>query len=177
MENDQLKQLIILSQNGDKKSYHKLLESIQEMASQTVKRKVFKPQDRDDVIQNCLLAIHKSLHTYDPSRPATSWVKSIIHYKIIDYIRSYVRLAQRELHLDQTQDVTIGEEETNYKQMEGLEILNQLPESLRKPLILTKVDGLSTKEASQKMGIKENALRTRISRGLSQLKKLNESMD
>jgi RNA polymerase sigma-70 factor (ECF subfamily) len=165
-----LKNLLLSARNGDKDSYREFLNLALPSITAHVRSKVFSPDDVDDVIQDVLFSIHKSLATYDQNRPIGPWLSTITHRKVVDYIRKTTRKAQYE-NVHETGDVTFYRDETNIE-YEGSEeeILAQLPEQMRKPLRLTKIEGYSTKEAAELLGIKENALRTRVSRALKLLK-------
>lgn len=165
-----LKRLLERSQNGDKKAYSEFFTKILPIVETMVRMKVFYPPDREDVTQTILMGIHTSLPTFDINRPPKAWIKAIAHHKIIDYIRKFSKIRDAEEKTEDG-DVTIFGAPAN-STLELEELLNGLPETLRAPIILTKIKGHDTKEAAEILNIKENAVRTRISRGLKQLKKL-----
>lgn len=174
LDNDQLQTLLIKSQNGDQKAYTEFLTTISYFIENRVKFKVFHIDDIQDVVQMILLSIHKSLATYDQTRPALPWVMTIIDRRIIDYIRKITNISENESLSDEI-DVTFGAEGTNISVMESLEVFNCLSDDLQKAIKLTKFDGYSTLEAAEILGIKENALRTRVSRAMTLIK--NELMN
>src|SRR5215216_1531713 len=47
--------------------------------------------DVEDVVQECLLAIHLKRHTWDEQRALLPWVRAIAHHKIVDSVRRRVR--------------------------------------------------------------------------------------
>lgn len=171
LSSDQLRNLLILSQKGDKIAYEKFLNLILELIESKVKRKVFDINDQDDVVQSILLSIHKSLQTYDSQKEVLPWIATIAERRIIDYIRKYSRVKKYETQAPEGDVTFYGHHTKEILTGDLYDLLEGLPESMRTPIELTKIDGLSTKEASLTLGIKENALRTRISRGLGLLKK------
>jgi RNA polymerase sigma-70 factor, ECF subfamily len=177
IDENSLKELLIRSINGDKASYQLFLQEASQFFEFLLKKKVFNPHDRDDVLQNMLLSLHQSLPTFDPKRPLLPWMRAIGHRRIVDYIRVITRKMNNEVPTEDG-DVTFHPDPTNqYTDLK--ETLAGLPEELRKVLVLTKIQGLSTKEAAEQLGIKEGALRTRVSRAIKKLKKLleNENYD
>ncbi|MBA3591964.1 MAG: RNA polymerase subunit sigma, partial [Methylibium sp.] len=48
-------------------------------------------------------------------------------------------------------------------------LLHELPEAQRQAILLTKVEGLSIAEASQRTGASESAVKVRVHRGLKRL--------
>ncbi len=169
-----LNKLLIASQSGDKESYQRFLSWGLETAEKILRFKVFRSSDVDDIVQDVLLGVHRNLQTFDPGRDAKSWFLGILHKKLVDYIRKMSRLTEKEIS-SEALDVTFSGPQTN-DQLEAIEILEGLPENLAQPVILTKIYGHSTKEASDILGINENALRTRLSRSFKMIKEnLHES--
>jgi RNA polymerase sigma-70 factor, ECF subfamily len=169
LQEKNIKELLISSQAGDKESYGEFLAMALIIIRKMTSKKIFNPGDREDVTQDALLGLHKSLNTYDSSRSCLSWIKAITHYKIVDYIRKVSKIQENEQITDEG-DVTIfGAPANDY--LETMEIFSEIPDSLKGPIILTKIKGYSTAEAAEMLQIKESALRTRVSRGIKLLKK------
>ncbi len=167
---DKLKALMIRSQQGDQNSYREFLTLIYPIIEGKVRKKVFSEDDRNDVIQEIMVSIHQSLATYDDHYPIHPWIHTICQRRVIDYIRKSCKF--NELHDDKEFDVTNHAGAANVEsEMEKFEILKPLSEEVKKAVILTKVYGLSTAEAATELGIKENALRTRLSRAFKDIEK------
>jgi len=165
---ESLKKMLILSQQGDKDAYKNFLMSILPLIHSIFSKKIFHKDDTSDVIQEILLSIHKALPSYDSKRPVLPWVLAISERRIIDYIRKVTRKNKNET-LTKDGSLTSFEDEAK-RSVHDLEILYKLPYDIRRAIELTKIDGYSTKEAANILGINENALRTRVSRGMSKLK-------
>lgn len=161
MSQNKLSELLLAAQNGDQQAYEQFLNECTTLLRGRLSRWIKQFELREEIAQEVLIGIHRNLHTFQPERSAEAWVIGIAKYKIADYFRKTPHKFQ-----ELTRDVTILDETTN----DLLETIDELPSNLKEALYLTKVEGLSTKEAAQKLGIKENALRTRISRALTKLK-------
>lgn len=166
---EHLKMLLISSQEGNQTSYKEFLTIIYPFVILRVGAKVFNGDDVEDVAQEALVGIHKSLATYDGQRALQPWVYAIIDRKVVDYIRKNGKRIKSETPFEDV-FVTNSELQANIVS-DAHEALKCLPDKFRKPIELTKIEGFSTKESANFLGIKENALRTRISRGLAKLKK------
>ncbi len=165
-----LKSLLLASQAGDQSSYKEFLSLIYPMIQSKVLRKVFSPDDAHDVIQEVVISIHQSLATYDSHYPVGPWLHTICQRRVIDYIRKVSKYSN--LHSDEEFDVTNHIGAANIEsEKEKYEILETLTEENKKIVLLTKVYGLSTTEAAQELGMKENALRTRLSRAFKDIEK------
>lgn len=160
-----------LAQQGDEKAYRQLLSEViptlQKFATSKLRGL---SSEIDDVVQEAVVAIHSARQTYHPSRSFTSWMSAITRHKIIDcYRRNGVRqmvdienVAESELRSEDSFEVDNSEE--------LLEALKKLPEQHRRAVELTKLEGLSTQEAAQKLGVSPGALRVRIHRAYEMLR-------
>jgi RNA polymerase sigma-70 factor (ECF subfamily) len=64
-----------------------------------------------------------------------------------------------------------GDERVLLRQM-----IDALPEELRRPLVLSAIDGMTSGEVAEVMGIPEGTVRTRVMRARAQLKRRFEAM-
>ncbi len=160
--------LVSKAQKGDKQAYREFFNILYPYIEAKVKNRIFNPSDIPDVVQEILISIHQSLNTYDASYPLSPWVNTICQRRIIDYIRKISRLEDSAQNEEFDVTNTIGAANIN-SEAEALEVLNLISPQYREVILLTKVIGHSTAEAAQILGIKENALRTRVSRGFKEL--------
>lgn len=171
MQEIKLEELALRSQNGDKESYRQLLKTVSPILMQFVSKAIFNADMREDVLQDILISLHRGLHSYLPDRSFKSWMLAIAKFRIIDHLRVYYRRKQREVQLgeftDVAESVTPVEMDTNYL----LEALENLPEKYREAIKVTKLQGVSIREAALTLGISEDALKARCSRGYKLLRK------
>ena len=120
----------------------------------------------DDCVQECLLAIHQARHTYDGGRAFRPWLFAIGRHRTIDMLRS--RNTYRRA-LGRAAEATLIERETDVR--EAGDVLAALEPNHRDALVLTKLLGLSTREAAERAGISEGAMKVRVHRALSAAKK------
>ncbi|MBI3419114.1 MAG: sigma-70 family RNA polymerase sigma factor [Proteobacteria bacterium] len=73
---------------GDRKAYERVLRLVSQRLTVFLGRKL-PAKDRDDVMQEILLSIHKARHTYDPARPLMPWVMAIARYRMHDHWRRH----------------------------------------------------------------------------------------
>lgn len=166
MSENNLSALLVKAQEGDAPAYNLFLQECSIFLRPRLKRWIHRPEVIEELTQEILIGIHRNLHTYLPGRDAKAWIMGICRFKVIDYLRKNPHKFE-----ELTKDVTNHHEFTNNELEDLEEILNDLPTLIKEALFMTKVQGQSTKEAALNLGIKENALRTRVSRALSRLKK------
>lgn len=167
-QQEKLKNLLIQTQSGDQKSYAELLSILYPYIEKIVTFRMRKSGDAQDVTQEILISIHRSLNTYDQGRSPMPWIHTIISRRIADYVRKNKGKFEFETTTEDG-DVTFHAGEANITEQDH-EWLLALSPDLKEALVLTKIYGYSTKEAADIVGVKENALRTRVSRGLKKLK-------
>lgn len=154
-------ELLNAAQSGNEAAYNEFLRQCTNFLRGRLCNWVKRNEIQEEIIQEVMIGVHRNLHTYLPGRSAEAWIIGISKYKISDYFRNNPHKFE-----ELSSDVTFHDDSTN----DLLETLEELPASLREALYMTKVEGLTTKAAAEKLGIKENALRTRISRALAKLK-------
>lgn len=135
--------------------------------------------DAEDAAQMSLLRAWRSvshLQTPEPGR-VCSWLDAIARNVAIDLARQRAR--RPEAALD---DETAGEQASVESAVEirvfldgALNAVHSLSETLREPLLLSVVDGLSADEVASRLGIEPAAARQRISRARKVLKECRRS--
>ncbi len=169
---EKLEDLFRKAQRGDKEAYARFLKELYPFVKHKVQQKLGDLVDCDDITQECLIGIHRSIETYDPDKDLKPWVLGVIKHKLADFFRHWGR--RNEVDLEKRDlPVTKPDHATNTKQ-EGTDkvwsLIHQLPEPQQRALTLTLVSGLSTREASLEEGVSEAAFRKRVSRAYKQLR-------
>ena len=98
-ELNNLNHLMQQAQAGDKTKYNTLLKTIMPMIRGFIINHLGDGLDTEDILQETLIAIHKSSHTYNTDRPFKNWMFAIANYKVKDYLRVYYRKKTLE-HID-----------------------------------------------------------------------------
>lgn len=131
----------------------------------------------EDAVQETLLALHTSLHLYDPVRPFLPFLYGIMRFRGGDAMRRGRRAGGRETPIDdvpETSDALM----TNSDQHKGLEAgallaaITRLPKGQRRAIEMTKMQELSLEEASMTSGMSVAALKVATHRGIQTLRKL-----
>jgi len=78
---DQWSLLAKAAKNGDKKAYRQLLTEITPFIKSVTAPSLANADWVDDLSQNILISVHKSLATYGPERPFKPWLLAIINSK------------------------------------------------------------------------------------------------
>jgi len=169
-----LARLMALAQKGDKQAYTTLLTEVKLWLERFFNRRCA-PGQRDDLVQEVLIAVHKKRASYDPTRPFLPWLAAIARYRWIDHLRGLYRAAEEELsESDIPHD---SEEESLIARLSLDRMLSRLPDKQARVIALVKIDGLSISDAAERSGQSEAAVKVNIHRGLKKLAALTEKAD
>jgi RNA polymerase sigma-70 factor (ECF subfamily) len=166
-----LRELLVSGLAGDPIAYHTFLtELAAHLRSFLRKRLAALPDDVEDVVQESLLAVHLKRHTYDPAQPLTAWVHAIARYKLVDFLRRHGSRGLVTTSLDDDIEPLSGSDmDAAEARRDVRELLEQLPDRQRLPIIRVKLEGLSVTEAARVTGMSESAIKVGVHRGLKAL--------
>lgn len=169
-----LKPLWLRAQAGDEAAYRDALGRIAIRLRGYLRRRLQSlPDEVEDLVQETLLALHLQRGTYDPSIPVSAWVVAIARHKLVDLWRRRGRRDDRHDALDDVDEsalIAAPDEGETRRDLDRL--LQQLPEAQRRAILLTKVEGLTVDEASQRTGASASAIKVQVHRGLKRLAQL-----
>lgn len=163
--------LMASAQSGNEEDYRQLLGELSELVSRYLNSRLGGYDFVEDCVQEVLIAVHEARHTYDARRPFRPWLFAIVRYKSTDAIRRAEVRGRYFSPEDSAQEpATSGPDE----ELVGGRLIEGLPSSLRDPLTLTKIVGLSTAEAASRLQLSESALKVRVHRAVKRLRKMME---
>lgn len=167
----QVRALFMRGLQGDAVAYRDCLQLLARHLRGYLGRRLFGwPDEVEDLVQECLLAMHNQRHTYQMDQPLMAWAHAIARYKMIDLLRA--KSAREALHepLDDEMPLladSATEASDARRDIEGL--LNLLPDRHRLPIVHVKLQGLSVAETAQLTGMSESAVKVGVHRGLKAL--------
>ena len=166
-----LRALFLRSLAGDAAAYHAFLGALAAHLRPFFRRRMAQwADDVEDLVQETLLAVHGSRHTYRPGEPLTAWVHTIARYKLVDLLRSKSRREALHLPLDDELEIFTDSDTAAAEAKRDLHrMLECLPERQRRALVMTKLEGASVAEAAGATGMSEGAVRVGVHRSLKAL--------
>ncbi|KPU91227.1 RNA polymerase subunit sigma [Variovorax paradoxus] len=166
-----LRGLFLRGLDGDAKAYRDFLQRLSAHLRAFLGRRLFGwPDDVEDLVQECLLAMHNQRHTYQSDQPLTAWVHAIARYKMIDLLRAKSSREVLQDPLDDEQGLFAASEiEASDARRDLGGLLQTLPERQRLPIVHVKIEGLSVAETASLTGMSESAVKVGIHRGLKAL--------
>jgi len=166
-----LRSLFLRGLDGDAKAYRDFLQRLSAHLRAFLGRRLFGwPDDVEDLVQECLLAMHNQRHTYQSDQPLTAWVHAIARYKMIDLLRAKSSREALQDPIDDEQGLFAASDiEASDARRELGGLLETLPERQRLPIVHVKIEGLSVAETASLTGMSESAVKVGIHRGLKAL--------
>ena len=140
------------------------------------------PEDANDALQAAMITIMEKAHRFkgNHDKGVLIWMTKIVITTCKMKIRSEVRRRRREKTVMEERDTAImdppesGEERKKLaKTVFGL--INSLPEQYRLAIWLHHYQGMSLKDASSVLSIKQNTLHVQLNRGMKKLRDLLQS--
>jgi RNA polymerase sigma-70 factor (ECF subfamily) len=159
---------------GDAEAYGELLHEIGAVLEKYVRRCFGDTDFVEDCVQECLLAIHRARASYDPSRSFRAWMFTIVRHKVIDTLRR--RAARGKYETSQGgSDEAEAPANGSRAALEAADALRALQPEYREALLLTKLEGRSVSEAAEQAGVSVSAMKSRVHRGIRQVRSVLES--
>jgi len=121
--------------------------------------------DPEDIVQETLLAIHLKRHTWRQDAPVGPWVHAIARYKIVDAFRRRGRAVT--VDIEEFAESLAGEEAPAVQARDVERALGCLTDGQRQVVSAISLEGHSIAETATRLGMKENAVRVALHRGLA----------
>lgn len=174
---NQLRPVFLAALAGDAAAYRLFLDTISMrlrgyLSQMLARAGRTEASEAEDVLQETLLALHLSRHTYDAASPVTAWAHAIARYKLVDHLRRSGRHAGA-LPLEDEADGLAGPPEgvAAEARLDLARAMAALPERTRRLIEQVKLQGASVVEAANAAGMTETAAKVAIHRGLQAMAK------
>lgn len=131
-----------------------------------------------DLVQETFVAAHQALSRYDQSRSMRAWLSTIALNKCRDWARkqrvrrflSFVGPIGAEAEAIADEQVALDEATANRQELDRVQrAIAGLPASLKEPLVLRTIEGLTQAETAAVLSISEKAVETRLHRARAKL--------
>ena len=166
--------LLLRLREGDHKAFEKLFSIYSPVITGHLLRLLKVPELVEEIVQDTFLSLWEYRDRIDPDRTVKAYIFQIAVNNARDLFRRAMHDKQLRVMFYQT--VSEGyehiEAELAHKENKDLldNLLDRLPERQRKVYMLCKVEGLSYREVSSRLGISENTVNSHIKRANALLK-------
>jgi RNA polymerase sigma-70 factor (ECF subfamily) len=175
------RRLVARLQARDETAVHELAERFGPMIYQLALRQMKNPEDAEEVTQDVLVKVYRKIGAFRGDSALSSWIYRITFNTAMSRLRTLKpeRAAQqRERNRDgQDEGRQPRVQPADWSHMPDEELLRaqlrravmaaiqDLPEIYREPVVLRDIQGLSTEEASTRLHVKDQTLKSRLHRG------------
>ncbi|EPG75305.1 ECF sigma factor [Leptospira fainei serovar Hurstbridge str. BUT 6] len=162
------------SQDGDSREYELLLRQVRDILRAFLISRISNIDDREDLLQEILIGIHRAKNSYRPDRPFAPWLFSIARYKTIDHLRKSKKRDRTVLaEMEDFAQIQIPEKEEAWMLADGIETwLSVLDERQKEILKMAKIHGYSIREISEKTGLSESNVKVIVHRSVQKIRKV-----
>ena len=176
-------QLIARLQSGDEEAVKELAARYSHRIFQMALRHMKNRQDAEEVTQDVLLKVYRKIGRFRGDAALSSWIYRITFNTAMSRLRGHRAERAADQERDRTQAARrMGEErpavqQIDWSRMPDEELLRsqmleevaaalaEIPEIYRVPVVLRDIEGLSTEEASTRLNLKDQTLKSRLHRG------------
>lgn len=164
------------AQQGDKRAYGQLLKELHPYIQNVLYKSLSQNDAAEDIAQEVLMSVHKSLSTYSSDRPFKPWLMSIINFRKMDYLRKYYAQRQDKTATIDDNPEFINDNVTNPQHLGELRDIENALESFSAQqqdiFRKIKIEGYTAKEVANELDMKESAVKVSAHRTLKKLQSI-----
>jgi len=178
------RQLILRLQARDETAVHELAERFGSRIYQLALRHMKNREDAEEVTQDVLMKVYRKVGAFRGDAALSSWIYRITFNTAMSRLRNtrLARVAEQERDRAEAARTALDQPRTprqapDWSRMPDELMLRaqlrqavaaairELPEIYRAPVMLRDIEGLSTEEASNRLKLKDQTLKSRLHRG------------
>jgi RNA polymerase sigma-70 factor (ECF subfamily) len=127
----------------------------------------------DDLVQSCLTRAVAKQHLWQPGTDLRAWLFTILHNQHVNDVRRSVREGINVAVEEMAPMLTVQSNALAALQLRDLEAaIAQLPQEQRQVILLVGLEGMRYEEVAAILGVPVGTVRSRLSRGRDQLRRL-----
>lgn len=177
-ERERVAALVTAAAGGEARAFRELMSAFQNAFYGVARRYAGSHEDADDVLQEAFVKIYQNLSTLSSPEAFFPWARRIAINTALDHIRRRRRTSEVETASD---DPEIAERESAFdrpdRRVERREFyleleraLRSLPPRQREVVTLHDVEGLSTEEVGDRLGVPPATVRSNLFYGREKLR-------
>src|SRR5579885_1692691 len=132
----------------------------------------------DDLVQSCLTRAVAKQHLWQPGTDLRAWLFTILHNQHVNDVRRSVREGINIAVEEMAPVLTVPSNAYATLQLRDLEAaIAKLPQEQRQVILLVGLEGMRYEEVALILGVPVGTVRSRLSRGRDQLRRLMDLTD
>ena len=126
----------------------------------------------DDLVQSCLMRAIAKQHLWEHGTNLRAWLFTILHNQYVNEVRHSVREGST-VELDEAPQLTVPGNAIASLELRDLErAIGKLPPEQRQVILLVGLEGLAYEEVATVLNVPVGTVRSRLSRGRDELRRL-----
>lgn len=162
--------LVARISRGDASALGDLYDAHARLLAFRLRREGASVEEVEDVLQETFLDVWRTSEAYRGEAEVAAWLWGIAHRKYLMLVRGEVRLRHREEKAGAAWG-QVADEDDRVMSVDFEHALSRLNPDLRRAFEAVAVDGLSTAEAADRLGVPEGTVKSRVHRARSALRK------
>lgn len=134
------------------------------LAHAAVRKLLIDEHDADDAVQTTLMAVARSIGTFERRSRFTTWLYRIAEREALQVLRRNQRAARPADGMEELTEEVARMSSMIVDRAMVAEIVADLDEKFRAPLLMCDVEGLEYAEIAERLDVPLNTVRTRIRR-------------
>src|SRR5215212_6479970 len=132
----------------------------------------------DDLVQSCLTRAVAKQHLWQPGTDLRAWLFTILHNQHVNDVRRAVREGVNIAVEEMAPVLTVASNAIAALELRDLEAaIGRLPQEQRQVILLVGLEGMRYEEVALILGVPVGTVRSRLSRGRDQLRRLMDMAD
>jgi RNA polymerase sigma-70 factor (ECF subfamily) len=178
-------ELAVLSHAGRQLAFAEIVRRYEEVVFRLARGCLGNADDALDLTQETFISAHQALSRYDEARSMRIWLSAIALNKCRDLARkqkvrrflSFASPLTEEAEAIADDQVAVDDATADRQELDCVtRLIATLPTTLKEPLVLRTIEGLSQAETADVLGITQKAVETRIYRARARLMRLMEKL-
>ena len=185
MDRTQDRALLRRLRAGDDSAVHELADTYGSRIFQLAMRHMKNREDAEEVTQDVLMKVYRKIDAFRGDAALSSWIYRITFNTAMSRLRGnrLARAAEQERDRAEAAEAALGvlpaieRQPADWSRLPDEALLSlqlreavaaaisELPEIYRAPVVLRDIEGLTTEEASSRLHVKDQTLKSRLHRG------------
>lgn len=156
-------------------------QEVHERLRRFIAKRVADEAEVDDLLQEVFVRVHRHLDQLQEPERLVPWIFRITRHVIIDHYRAPKRHREVPVGLANEMEANVPESTDDETLAAATELsgclgpmIARLPEDYRQAITLVEIEGLTQKQAAERLGLSTPGMKSRVQRGRQQLRKLLE---
>lgn len=163
---------VLLSRQGDKEAFGRLYASVAEDLYRFALYTLGNPQDAEDAVSETFIEAWKGIKGLRDENSFKPWIMRIVSIRCKRKISGYIK-GRNEVDIDDAGDLSTGDD-GHTQRTEVMAALDRLAVQERQIVLLSVVQGYTTKEIASILSCPQGTVSSKLHRSLKKLKTMLE---